>query len=167
MAKVYAYYWDLTEEQRRIYRRSDRVVSLPLNALGKLRHNVHRLAHALDDGDRVLVERLSRQLVNAIAVQYSVAVLRVAIRMRRPSDATGDLYGLYEPRVGRSRACITVWMRTAQRNQLVAFNTFLRTLLHELCHHLDYEWLGLDESFHTHGFFKRENSLYLQLRVDE
>ncbi|MBK8019762.1 MAG: SprT-like domain-containing protein [Betaproteobacteria bacterium] len=30
--------------------------------------------------------------------------------------------------------------------------TFLRTLLHELCHHLDYEMFRLEETFHTEGF---------------
>ncbi len=44
-----------------------------------------------------------------------------------------------------------------------AFRTFLRTLLHEICHHLDYELLKLDDSFHTEGFFKRESSLFNQL----
>ena len=37
---------------------------------------------------------------------------------------------------GRDR--ITLWMLTAKRGQVVAYRTFLRTLLHELCHHLDY-----------------------------
>ncbi len=54
-------------------------------------------------------------------------------------------------------------MRTAQRRQVVAFRTFLRTFLHEVCHHLDYELFGLRESYHTQGFFKRESSLYRQL----
>jgi hypothetical protein len=39
----------------------------------------------------------------------------------------------------------------------------LRTLLHELNHHLDYEVLKLEDSFHTEGFFKRESSLFKQL----
>ena len=46
---------------------------------------------------------------------------------------------------------------------MVAFRTFLRTLLHELGHHLDYEYLRLAESFHTEGFFRRESSLFRQL----
>jgi hypothetical protein len=54
-------------------------------------------------------------------------------------------------------------MRTAQRHQVVKFRTFLRTVLHELCHHLDYEMLGLTDSFHTDGFYKRESSLLRQL----
>jgi hypothetical protein len=54
-------------------------------------------------------------------------------------------------------------MRTAKKSDVVAFRTFLRTLLHELCHHLDYEFLELDDSFHTQGFFKRESSLFHQI----
>jgi hypothetical protein len=46
---------------------------------------------------------------------------------------------------------------------VVAFRSFLRTILHEFGHHLDYELLGLADSFHTEGFFKRESSLFHQL----
>jgi hypothetical protein len=54
-------------------------------------------------------------------------------------------------------------MRTAAQSKVVAFRTFLRTLLHELAHHLDVTLLGLEESFHTEGFFRRESSLMRQL----
>ena len=57
-------------------------------------------------------------------------------------------------------------MRTAKRKQVVAVKTFLRTLLHELCHHLDYTLLKLDDSFHTEGFFRRESHLFTQLYSD-
>jgi hypothetical protein len=50
-------------------------------------------------------------------------------------------------------------MRTAQKKNVVAFKTFLRTLIHELCHHLDYELFALDDTFHTEGFYKRESTL--------
>ena len=43
--------------------------------------------------------------------------------------------------------------------QVVAFKSFLRTLVHEFAHHLDYELFVLDETFHTEGFYKRESSL--------
>jgi hypothetical protein len=43
--------------------------------------------------------------------------------------------------------------------QVVKFRTFLRTLLHEVAHHLDYELYGLEETFHTEGFYARESSL--------
>jgi hypothetical protein len=32
-----------------------------------------------------------------------------------------------------------------------------------MCHHLDYTYLEMPESFHTEGFFKRESSLFHQL----
>ena len=54
-------------------------------------------------------------------------------------------------------------MRTAQRKKVVAFRTYLRTLLHELNHHLDVQLLELEDSFHTEGFYKRESSLFKQL----
>ena len=81
----------------------------------------------------------------------------------RPSKSWGELHGLYTPAGQGGVACVTLWMRTAQRHQAVKFRTFLRTLLHELGHHLDYELLGLRDSFHTEGFYKRESSLLHQL----
>jgi hypothetical protein len=54
-------------------------------------------------------------------------------------------------------------MRTAKQRRVVAFRTFLRTLLHEVGHHMDYALLGLRESFHTEGFYRRESSLFHQL----
>lgn len=53
---------------------------------------------------------------------------------------------------GSHSSRMKLWMRTAKRRQVVAFKTFLRTLLHEVCHHLDYECLKLKDSFHTEGF---------------
>ena len=57
--------------------------------------------------------------------------------------------------------------RTAARRQVVAFRTFLRTLCHEICHHLDYEMYALEETFHTEGFYKRESSLANALLAQE
>ena len=84
--------------------------------------------------------------------------------MARGSSASwGELHGLYEPAEARAAAVITLWMRTAKQKRVVAFKAFLRTLLHELCHHLDYELFKLAESYHTEGFYKRESSLFHQL----
>ncbi len=50
---------------------------------------------------------------------------------------------------------------------MVASKAFLRTLLHELAHHLDYEHFRFPDSFHTEGFYKRESSLFHQLVPDD
>ena len=85
----------------------------------------------------------------------------------RPHNDWEELQGYYSPARAKKAARITLWMRTARRRQVVAFRSFLRTLLHELCHHLDYELLGLEESFHTEGFYRRESSLFHQLVADQ
>jgi hypothetical protein len=58
-------------------------------------------------------------------------------------------------------------MRTAKKEQVVKFRTFLRTLLHEVCHHLDYELYKLAETFHTEGFYARESALMRSLLGEE
>ena len=90
----------------------------------------------------------------------------VAVRVleRRPSNDWGELHGLYEPdEVTGGTARITLWMRTASKEQVVRFRTFLRTLTHELCHHIDYEHFKLPETFHTQGFYARESALVRDL----
>ena len=54
-------------------------------------------------------------------------------------------------------------MITAKRGQVVAFRTFLRTLVHEICHHLDYTLLDLPDSLHTDGFYTRESNIVRRL----
>ena len=46
---------------------------------------------------------------------------------------------------------------------MVKFRTFLRTVVHELCHHFDYELYGFAETFHTQGFYTRESALMREL----
>jgi hypothetical protein len=88
----------------------------------------------------------------------------VKVLERRPSNSYGELHGLYEPdEVTGGVARISVWMRTAAREHVVKFRTFLRTLVHEVCHHLDYEHYKLAETFHTEGFYARESALVREL----
>jgi len=118
------------------------------------------IAEALGDGDRGRTQATSQRLVDALCRCLRVPPLRVEVCGTRPLNDYGELHGLYVPANGRrDRDRVQVWMRTARRGQTVAFRTFLRTLLHELCHHLDYEQFKLERSFHTSGFYKRESSL--------
>jgi hypothetical protein len=87
----------------------------------------------------------------------------VKVYATRPSGDWGELHGMYLPEDEGNRAVLEVWMRTAQKQKVVAPRTFLRTVLHELCHHLDYELYKLPETFHTEGFYKRESHLLVQL----
>lgn len=160
---VFGYYERLTPAQQRVYRRSDEVPGLALPEAGSLQPLVETLARALESEDRGATQAATQRLVAGLTAALGVPGCRVEVLAARPSRRWGELHGLYV-RGGRGRpARVTVWMRTARRRRVVAFRTFLRTVLHELGHHLDYELLGLPDSFHTEGFYKRESSLFHQL----
>jgi hypothetical protein len=159
----YAYYAKLKPKEKAIYRRSDAIETIGLPAGPPLTHLIRSLEGALESEQRTAVERAARALCDALLGRLAVPRLRIKVLSKRPSTSTSELHGLYEPAEPGARAVVTVWMRTAHHQRVVAFRTFLRTLLHELCHHLDYELLRLPDSFHTEGFFKRESSLFRQL----
>ncbi len=160
---VFNYYKRLSRSQQRIYLESDRISSIKLSEPERMDPLIQDLENALKKEDHLQTEQAAQRLVTAIIEPLKIRPLKVKVLEKRPSNTWGELQGLYEPVEGGRADRITVWMRTARRKQVVAFKTFLRTLLHELCHHLDYELLGLQETFHTQGFFKRESNLFQQL----
>jgi hypothetical protein len=159
----FSYYQRLTIRQRRIYDRSDAITRLTLPEADALRPLAGELAAALESESRPATERAAQRLAAAIHQRFTVPPVELRVLAARPSHTWGELHGLYEFGAGRARPRITLWMRTAQKRQVVAFRTFLRTLLHEVCHHLDYALLKLPDSFHTQGFYQRESSLFHQL----
>jgi hypothetical protein len=158
----FAYFDRLSARDQAVYRKSDAVTSLPLPEAERLRPLVEELRAALGRDDRREVEAAASGLALGLAGQLSLASVRVEVLAVRPSARWGELHGLYT-RDERRPAKIQLWMRTARHRRVVAFRTFLRTLLHEIGHHVDYERLRLADSFHTEGFFKRESSLFHQL----
>jgi len=159
----FAYYQRLTRAQQRVYRQSDEVSVLPLPEAKELQPLVELLADVLSRDERAATQAAVDRLLAAMTARLRVPPLRAEVLAVRPSRHWGELHGLYTPGEDGRPSRVTVWMRTAQRRQVVKFRTFLRTLLHELCHHLDYELLRLPDSFHTEGFYKRESSLLRQL----
>ena len=155
----FAYYDKLSRGRQRIYRKSDAIETLGIPPGLALGGAIAAIAHALRREHRTSAQSACQSLVDALVEGYRVPAVRVKVLLRRPADDYGELHGLYEPEEEGTRACITLWMRTAQKKQVVAFKTFLRTLIHEVCHHLDYELFALEETFHTEGFYKRESTL--------
>lgn len=160
----FAYYDRLNPERQRIYRRSDAIARVEIPDAAALRPLAEAIAPALEGARRAAVEAACQALVDAMNARLATPAVRVRVLERRPSDSGGELQGLYEPdEVTGGVAVITLWMRTAQRVQVVKFRTFLRTLVHELCHHFDYELFKLRETFHTQGFYNRESALMREL----
>lgn len=159
----FPYYARLKPRDKAIYRKSDAIGAVALPDSAGLGGEVAALETALLAADRLAVERATRALCAAMLARLEAPPVRVRVLSARPSASWGETHGEYEPAADSRRARITLWMRTAKHKRVVAFRAYLRTLLHELCHHIDYELLGLEDSFHTEGFFKREASLFRQL----
>lgn len=161
------YYSRLSAKNKRIYDASDAIERLALPEPSRLQPLVPKLEAALKAEARPAVEEICRRLAAGMVAQLGLRPLDLRVLAVRPSNDYGELHGLYEGVEGRLRtARITLWMRTAKQKRVVAFRSFLRTFLHETCHHFDYEHLKLADSFHTQGFYKRESSLFYQLVPD-
>ena len=176
----FSYFQRLSAADKRIYLRSDALREVGIPDPGSLRPLVVELEAALEAGKRVRTAKAANALIHALCKQLRAPPVRVRVREVRPSWESGELHGLYtfdqgdgdppestaarssEARV-RSGAMIEVWMRTAAHKRVVKFRTFLRTLLHEVVHHLDATIYEMKESFHTQGFFARESHLFRQL----
>jgi hypothetical protein len=162
----FAYYRRLSAARKRIYRQSDAITRLDLPAGVAVGAHLTRLRERLAADDRAGVQRAAQAIGDELVRGYRVTPLRMRVLACRPVRRTHELHGLYELERGRT-ATITVWMRTAAKKQVVAFKTFLRTLIHEVCHHLDYSLLKLADSFHTEGFYRRESALIAALLAHE
>ncbi|HZE36292.1 MAG TPA: DinB family protein [Candidatus Eisenbacteria bacterium] len=163
----FAYFERLSRRQQGIYLRSDKITAVPLPGAAALRPLVVELGAALESGDRALTESACQLLANGLGRALGLPAVRVTVLAARPHAKWGELHGLYEStgKPGRPPT-ITLWMRTARQKRVVAFRTFLRTLLHEMGHHLDYTLLRLGDSLHTQGFYQRESHLFHQLVTD-
>jgi hypothetical protein len=159
----FAYFDRLSAARKVVYLRSDAIERIALPPGPPLTRVVAQIEQELLAERRKQVELAAQALLSDLTQRLKVPPVRVKVLTVRPSGNWGELHGLYEPEEDGTSALITVWMRTVARKQVVAFRTFLRTLLHELCHHLDYELYKFPETFHTQGFYKRESNLMTQL----
>ena len=173
--KLPAFYHRLPLQAQRRYLASDVIDRFPLTPSPAAFTMVANLMHALDGGAPSIVQRASQALLNEVCRLLGVRPVRIEVRSVRPHNSRGELHGLFYPRAPvrkaatpvRSRATspppgeplIVLWMRTAQRHDVVKPRTFLRTLMHELGHYLDYAFLKLADSYHSGGFYQRESFL--------
>jgi hypothetical protein len=160
-----SFYARLSAQQKREYDRSDSRRTLPLApnpALGSAANDVVR---ALEDAGLARVRSAAQRLVDAVCASLNPrsrrapeAVPRVKVLRTRPRRGQSEFHGLYT-RFENGECEIRVWMLTAANGYVVKPRTFLRTLLHEVCHHVDMTLLDLPHSLHTLGFHARESSL--------
>lgn len=156
------YFDRLSAKDKRTYRASDALPNIMVPDLAELSPLVISLEEALATGKRRTVGERATMFTNALVRQLCAPKVRVFVRNVRPTESDSELHGLYTYEEGKTPT-IEVWMRTAANKNVVRFRTFLRTLLHEIVHHVDFTLHGFETSFHTEGFFRRESSLMRQL----
>ena len=158
----FAYYARLSRAQQAVYRKSDGITEVRLSRPADLHPLVGALDVALRTEDRVATQRATDRLIRGLTEALAIPPVKVEVLAARPHAKWGELHGLYTAERGKVPK-IQLWMRTAKQKRVVAFRTYMRTLLHEVGHHVDYTLLRLADSFHTEGFYKRESSLFYQL----
>lgn len=151
-----AFFCRLSAAAQRTYLRSDAIETFNLVPSPEALQMTAVLIKTLTEGRQAAAALGARQLADELCRLLQVRPIDIEVRGVRPHNARGELHGIFYPtRPPR----IVLWMRTARRHQTVKPRTFIRTLLHEIGHYLDYALLRLGDSFHTRGFFQRESSL--------
>jgi hypothetical protein len=158
----FSYYGSLSRAEQAWYRKSDALKEVPIRDARALRPLLPPIEAALRADARKDVERATRALVDALMVRLDAPPVTVKVLAVRPADGDSELHGLYVAEDGK-KPVLRVWMRTAAQRRPVAFRTFVRTVLHEVVHHLDFLRERWPHSFHTEGFFQRESHLARQL----
>lgn len=139
---------------------SDQSGMLDLPRDGRLVTITKSIESAMRPGTIKRVRPACTEFLTAASEFYEVPTCGIRVLSARPlrvhERGTFELFGDYTPET----MLIRVWMRTAVRKEVTSFGTFLSTLCHEFCHHLDYQKFGFRDSWHTRGFYERAVVLY-------
>jgi hypothetical protein len=143
---------------------SDRIKTLDLPQDGDLLAVTKSIESAMKDGTSMDVRCTCAEFLAASLRFYGVPDCGIRVLAARPlivrESRSSELFGDYNPET----MLIRVWMRTAVRKEITSFGTFLSTLCHEFCHHLDFQRFEFPDSWHTRGFYERAAVLYHHAR---
>jgi hypothetical protein len=143
---------------------SDRIRTLDLPQNGRLLAIAKSIESAMKAGTSADVRRACNEFLAETSEFHQTPPCAVRVLAARPlrvrENWATELFGDYNPET----MLIRVWMRTAVRKEITSFGTFLSTLCHEFCHHLDFQRFGFPDSWHTRGFYERTAALYHHAR---
>lgn len=149
---------------RAAFLESDRIKTLDLPPNGALPAVSETIELAMKSGKSADVRRACAEFLRVAGDFYKVPACDVRVLAARPlrvrEHSVTELFGDYHPHT----MLVRVWMRTAVRKEVTSFGTFLSTLCHEFCHHLDFQRFGFRNSWHTRGFYERTGALYHHMR---
>jgi hypothetical protein len=139
---------------------SDRTRTIPLPENDILREIARSIETAMKSGTTTSVGSACQEFLEITSDFYRVPRCGIRVLVARPlrvrENWASELFGDYTPET----MLIRVWMRTAVRKEVTSFGTFLSTLCHEFCHHLDVQRFQFPDSWHTRGFYERAAALY-------
>jgi hypothetical protein len=123
-----------------------------------------QIQSAMNSGRLPEVRTACEKFLSVASDFYHVDRCGIRVLAARPLRVretwTTELFGDYHP----NTMLLRVWMRTAVRKEITSFGTFLSTLVHEFCHHLDFQLFHFADSWHTRGFYERAAALYHHAR---
>jgi len=153
------------KSERSQFAESDRTKTLELPQGRELQNIASVIESRMQAGVAADVRRASGKFLVAACDFYQVPPCGFRVLAARPlrvrENWTSELFGDYAPET----MLIRVWMRTAIRKEITSYGTFLSTLCHEFCHHLDFQRFGFRDSWHTRGFYERAAALYHHART--
>ncbi|MBS2002617.1 MAG: hypothetical protein U0103_18765 [Candidatus Obscuribacterales bacterium] len=142
------------------YLRSDELRTLTLPSGESLRELAAILKESMKTDDRKQVQAASAALLAELANAFEVSPPPLKVLNARPVRVTEnyatETFGDYD----FDSTLIRLWMRTAVQKKMTSYGTYLSTLCHEFCHHLDVVALNLPHTYHTRGFYERSGLLY-------
>ena len=143
---------------------SDQIKTLDLPQDGRLLRSAKSIESVMKVARSTDVRRACAEFLDAASEFYRVPACGIRVLASRPlrvrENWSTELFGDYTPET----MLIRVWMKTAVRKEVTSFGTFLSTLCHEFCHHLDFQRFGFADSWHTRGFYERAAALYHHAR---
>lgn len=152
------------KRNRALFIQSDQMKTLELPPEARLLQSAARIESAMKAGSMTDVRGACAEFLGTASAFYKVPKCDVRVLASRPlyvrEHSTTELFGDYHP----DSMLIRVWMRTAIRKEITSFGTFLSTLCHEFCHHLDFHRFRFPNSWHTRGFYERTAALYHHAR---
>jgi hypothetical protein len=146
------------------FQESDGLNILKLPQDNRFQMLAQRIESMMGDGSQADIRIASTEFLAAAADFYRVPRPEVRALAARPlrvrERSSTEIFGDYTP----DTRVIRVWTRTAVRKQVTSFGTFVSTLCHEFCHHLDCERFKFSRTPHTRGFYERTAILYHHAR---
>jgi len=151
-------------DEREEYIRSEAMGTIALPPAESVRALAKQLEQALKAENKKQIQALCNQIAEHVSESFGVAPPKVRVLGLRPLEEkkyhVDELFGDYTIQT----QLIRLWMRTAVLGKMTSYGTFLSTLCHELCHHLDVVHFNCENTFHTRGFYERSGLLYSHIK---